>query len=75
MRNEIANFGIADMDTRAILAANLKALQAKHRQYKSTPAIERASEALGRRIGKTTVQQIQKAAVYCGLAFLVSVVD
>lgn len=58
-------FGIAgNMDIRQILATNLAQLQSRHADLKSTPAIERATAELGpdRKISKTVIQQVQRAA-------------
>lgn len=58
-------YGIAGtMDIRQILATNLAVLQSKHEDLKSTPAIEKATADMGpgKRISKTAVQQVQRAA-------------
>lgn len=55
-----AEYGIAAMPARETLAENLRALMEAHHTYKSTPAIERATEALGSKVGKSTIDRAMK---------------
>lgn len=48
------SYGIAAMSARETLAENLKALMAAHR-INTLPALERATDANGHKVGKSTV--------------------
>lgn len=45
------------MTARETLAENLHALMQSHHTYKSTLAIERATDAIGKKVGKSTIDR------------------
>lgn len=45
------------MTARETLAENLRALMEAHRTHKSTLAIERATESIGSKVGKSTIDR------------------
>lgn len=55
-----SDYGIAAMNARETLAENLKALMQEHHTLKSTLAIERATDANGKKVGKSTIDRAIK---------------
>ena len=49
------------MDVRDILAKNLEILMAERPELSSTPAIERATAMKGHKVGKSTIDRVQKS--------------
>lgn len=66
----VNQYGIANVDTRQILSANLKALRDRNPKYSSAPAIERATAELGCKIGRSTVQRILDGTTPVNLDFV-----
>lgn len=55
-----AEFGIAAMTARDTLAENLRTLMAAHHTHKTTTAIERATDGIGSKVGKSTIDRAMK---------------
>lgn len=53
-----SDHGIAAMNARDTLTENLRALMSSHHTYKSTLAIERATEKAGLKVGKSTIDRV-----------------
>lgn len=51
------NYGIAAMSARDTLAQNLRSLMDAHHTYRTTTAIERATEKNGLKVGKSTIDR------------------
>lgn len=56
----LADYGIATMPARNVLAENLKALMAASTDCKSMPALERATALRGNKVGKSTIDRAIK---------------
>ena len=55
-----SQYGVAAMTARETLSDNLRALMGEHHTYKSTLAIQRATEANGSKVGKSTIDRALK---------------
>lgn len=55
-----SSYGVAAMTARETLAENLRALMEAHHTHKSTLAIERATDGIGSKVGKSTIDRALK---------------
>jgi hypothetical protein len=62
-----SDFGITDMDALSIISANLARLKASSKQYNTFQAIEKRTEELGYKVGKSTIQRMVKKPTPLGL--------
>lgn len=70
INEEPAQYGIADLGAREVLAANLRALMAASDRYGSTLAVERRTAELGCKVGKSTVGRMTLAETPVNLDYL-----
>ena len=63
-------YGIAHMSARETLAENLRNLMAAHHSYKTTPAIEKATEGFGLKVGKSTIDRALKCQTTLNLDYI-----
>jgi transcriptional regulator with XRE-family HTH domain len=63
-------YAMTTADIREILATNLRALMDSSEHLKSTPAIERATEKLGCKVGKSTVDRALKSETPLNIDYL-----
>ena len=63
-------YGVAAMSARDTLAENLRALMASHHTYSSTPALERATEFHGLKVGKSTIDRALKGQTTLNLDYV-----
>lgn len=59
--NEASAYGITDMGTRQILAANLRALMDASPHWRSTLTVEKATALRGAKVGKSTIDRALKS--------------
>ena len=65
-----SSYGIATMSARETLAENLRSLMAAHHSYKTTPAIEKATEEAGLKVGKSTIDRALKCQTTLNLDYI-----
>jgi len=65
-----SNYGVAAMTARETLAQNLRALMDAHPSHSSTLAIERATDAGGMRVGKSTIDRALKCETILNLDYI-----
>lgn len=68
--HETPRYGISSMSTRDILAANLKALMSRHATINSGPALERATELRGCKVGKSTIDRATRSETPLNLDYI-----
>lgn len=64
------SYGIAAMSARETLAENLRSLMAAHHLYKTTTALEKATEDLGLKVGKSTIDRALKCQTTLNLDYI-----
>ncbi len=65
---EASDFGITELDALSIISANLRRLKQSSKQYSTLLAIEKRTEELGHKVGKSTIDRMLKAPTPLGLA-------
>ena len=65
-----SSYGIAAMSARETLAENLRSLMGTHHTYRTTMAIERATEAMGLKVGKSTIDRALKCQTTLNLDYI-----
>lgn len=63
-------FGIAAMPARETLAENLRALMDSHHTYRTTVALEKATESVGIKVGKSTIDRALKCQTTLNLDYI-----
>lgn len=64
------SYGIAAMSARETLADNLRRLMESHHTLKSTLAIEKATDAIGQKVGKSTIDRALKCQTTLNLDYI-----
>lgn len=70
-----AGYGVAAMTARDTLAENLRALMSAHHTHTSTLAIERATDNLGSKVGKSTIDRALKGETNLTIDHLEAIAD
>lgn len=65
-----SSYGIAYMSARETLAENLRNLMVAHHSYKTTLAIEKATDDFGLKVGKSTIDRALKCQTTLNLDYI-----
>lgn len=65
-----SSYGIATMSARETLAENLRHLMEAHHTYRTTLAIEKATEGMGLKVGKSTIDRALKCQTTLNLDYI-----
>lgn len=65
-----SSYGIATMSARETLAENLRHLMEAHHTHRTTLAIEKATEGMGLKVGKSTIDRALKCQTTLNLDYI-----
>lgn len=65
-----SSYGIAAMSARETLAENLRHLMDAHHTHRTTLAIEKATESMGLKVGKSTIDRALKCQTTLNLDYI-----